>query len=97
MTTHATTATYQAAAKPFRQGQTRKKSWRTLYGTKATDKLWFERCAQYWRTQERKFGVKFNDFQIAMLDDPPPAPGAPATTIVTTWATVAEVLPGSRV
>lgn len=88
---------FKRASKPFRVGQTRMKSWRGLYGTQASDPMWFKRCSDYWALQMGTYGVKFNDFQIKVLADPARQAGAPDTAIITTWATVAEILPGQRV
>lgn len=79
---------FRKPLKPFILGDLRLKSWRTLDPhVSDNDPTWQARCAQFWTLQGRLYGVVFSPF-VFLVDN--------TEGVVSTYATVLEVLPGER-
>ena len=82
------TALYRQPRKPFELRELRLKSWKTLEANIAQDdRRWAQRCEQYWRLQERLYGIKMSDYTM-MIDN--------NEGFVSTAAVIVEILPGER-
>jgi hypothetical protein len=87
--THATVATYFAMRHPAKVGQTRTMKWSTLVPPSGPeDKMWTERCTNYWTRQAEVYGLKFSAFTFWFN---------PRDNTVVTAAQVVDILPGERV
>jgi hypothetical protein len=81
--------TYETMASPAFPGQIRRRAWRWLIRPLSPyDDLWVNRAKAYWQLQERRFGVEFDVFTMAL---------EPESDAVVTYARVKRVLPGRRV
>lgn len=80
---------YKALTKPAHPGQVRIMTWRVAVPPDGPeDKLWVGRCDNYWRTQERTYGLRMGAFSYTY---------DPEEMILTTASYVVEVLPGERI
>lgn len=81
--------TYEALKGPAFPGQIRRRAWRWLIRpVSAYDTMWVQRAKEYWLRQERRFGLEFDVFTMAL---------EPESGAVVTYARVKRVLPGRRV
>lgn len=84
-------AVYRLGRADPKVGELRTKSWQCLIPPAGDrDALWTKRCADYWHTQERLYGLKMSDF--GMIYDTLDGLG-----VVTTFSTVLGIRPGRRV
>lgn len=82
-------AVYRLGRADPKVGELRVRTWRCLIAPAGgADPHWAERCANYWHTQERLYGLKMSDFLMTY---------DAALGVMTTASTVLAVLPGRRV
>ncbi len=79
---------YRKPKEPAVVGDLRDKSWQTLPGMDVApdDPVWAARCEQYWTLQSRLYGWKLSGYALSY--DP--------EGFVSTYTTIAEILPGER-
>lgn len=80
---------YRQAKSPFERGELRMKAWRAILPPVIAqdDPTWTQRCKEYWELQERLYGVRVSDFMMIIDTE---------ESVVCTYVTVLEVLPGER-
>lgn len=84
-------AVYRLGRADPKVGELRVKSWRCLIPPAGErDPTWTKRCASYWQTQERLYGLQMSDF--GMVYDVLDGEG-----VITTMSTVKAIRPGRRV
>jgi len=80
--------TYEELKGPAFPGQIRRRAWRWLIRPVSPyDDMWVRRAKEYWVRQERRFGLEFDVFTMAL---------EPESDAVVTYARVKRVLPGRR-
>lgn len=82
-------AVYRLGRADPKVGELRTRTWRCLVAPAGeADPQWAQRCADYWHTQERLYGLRMSDFLMTYDVE---------LGVITTASTVLAVLPGRRV
>lgn len=86
---------YRATAQPLEVGQLRMRSWNASLAPPRgdLDPVWVKRCEDYWRLQERLYGMKLGGYTLLVGEERSVLGPYP---VVSTYAVVTDILPGER-